>query len=175
MVCVGWKPEVRSVSTASRMASSPALSSRAPRPQMKPSAIAPEKGGCFQAVSVRGSTGTTSRWARRRMGGAEGVLPGQVKRRLWAETISGGSSLWISGKEVSRWRRRSWKGGALDVALIVGKRIETASRSRAESSMGRGAILGTESWREGVARVRMRMTTSNTVKRARRESRNFLG
>jgi len=74
----GWNPSARSISTASRIATTLPFVSSVPRPHTNPSAIAPENGRWVQFFSVPGSTGTTSRCPMRRTGGSEGSLPSQV-------------------------------------------------------------------------------------------------
>jgi hypothetical protein len=74
----GRAPAASSASTASRCASTATLSSSVPRPHTNPPATAPEKGGCSQASSVPGSTGTTSWCAMSTSGGSAASAPGQV-------------------------------------------------------------------------------------------------
>ncbi len=78
MLRFGLKPWAARLSSASNRVISVPLSSTAPRPQTAPSAISPEKGGCFQLPSVPGVTGTTSWWAIRMMGARLGSEPAQV-------------------------------------------------------------------------------------------------
>ena len=78
---LGLKPETASASPASISATSDPLSSTEPRPHTASPARAPEKGGCFHAPSVAGSTGTTSWCAIRITGASKESLPGQVQTR----------------------------------------------------------------------------------------------